>query len=60
MADDEVLMEAVRRFECLWKARSRAYKDLRAKENAWKLVTDEVSFFTLCRFTTFHLCCIGG
>ena len=42
MADDESLIEAVRSFECLRKVRSKAYKDLRAKENAWK-VADEVS-----------------
>ena len=45
MADDESLIEAVRRFECLWKVRSKAYKDLRAKENAWKKVADEVSLY---------------
>ena len=32
MGDDESLLEAVMRFECLWKVRLRAYKDLRAKE----------------------------
>ena len=35
---DESLIEAVRRFKCLCKVQSRAYRDLRAKENAWKAV----------------------
>lgn len=42
MEDDETLIEAVREFECLWKVRSKAYKDLRAKENAWKSVAEKV------------------
>ena len=36
--EDEALVEAVRKFECLWKVNSRIYKDIRAKENAWKAV----------------------
>ena len=46
MGDDESLVEAVRKFECLWKVRSRAYKDLGAKENAWKAIAAEVSYQT--------------
>ena len=42
MAEDEALIEAVRGFECLWKVRAKAYKDLRAKENAWTRVAEEV------------------
>ena len=42
MEDDEVLIEAVRGFECLWKVKSKGYKDLRAKENTWKVVAEKV------------------
>ena len=37
--EDEQLIEAVREFPCLWQVSSRAYKDLRAKENAWKEIS---------------------
>ena len=35
---DEKLIEAVRCFPCSWQVYSRAYRDLRAKENVWKEV----------------------
>ena len=38
MGDVERLIEEVRVFECLWKVNIKAYKDMRAKENAWKSV----------------------
>ena len=41
--DDEKLIEAVRTFPCLWRVSSKAYKDIRAKENAWK-ETAKVSY----------------
>ena len=54
MEDDEVLIEAVRGFECLWKVKSKGYKDLRAKENAWKVVAEKVPVLfiqhTLCLY----------
>ena len=40
--DEEALVEAVRSFPCLWQSSSKKYKDLRAKENAWKEVAKEV------------------
>ena len=40
---DKNLIEAVRMFDCLWKVNTRVYRDLRAKENAWKEVSNEVS-----------------
>ena len=40
--DGERLIEAVRSFPCLWNVSSKGYKDLRARENAWKEVTVEV------------------
>lgn len=40
--EDEALAEAVKQFECLWKVRAKAYRDLRAKENAWKSVAEKV------------------
>ena len=42
--EDEQLIEAVREFPCLWLVSSRAYKDLRAKENAWKEIS-QVFFY---------------
>ena len=36
--DDERLIESVRGFPCLWRVSSKIYKDIRAKENAWKEV----------------------
>ena len=35
---EEALIEAVRSFPCLWQVKSKSYKDLRAKENAWRKV----------------------
>ena len=40
---DENLIEAVRKFDSLWKVNTRVYRDFRAKENAWKEVSNEVS-----------------
>ena len=39
MGDVDRLIEEVRVLECLWKVNSKAYKDLRVKENAWKMST---------------------
>lgn len=39
---DEKLIESVRRFPCLWEIRSKAFRDLAAKEAAWKVVAQEV------------------
>ena len=38
----EALIEAVRRYPCIWKVNSKAYKDARARENAWKKVSMEI------------------
>ena len=43
MEGEEQLVEAVRGFPCLWMVKSKAYKDLIAKENAWKAISKEVS-----------------
>ena len=45
--DDEKLVESVREFECLWKVGCKSYKDVRAKENAWKEVANKVIIDTL-------------
>ena len=42
-AMEEKIIEAVRGFPCLWQPKSPSYKDLRAKENAWKEVANQVS-----------------
>ena len=34
--DEKKLVEAVRKFDCLWKVFAKVYSDARAKENAWK------------------------
>ena len=39
---DEKLVEAVRSFLCLWQLTCKSYKDIRAKENAWKQVASQV------------------
>ena len=38
----EKLIEAVRKFVCLWDVTSKSFKDTKAKENAWKSVVQEV------------------
>ena len=47
--DDERLVEA---FACLWKVVCKCYKDLRAKENAWKEVAGKVSVYVVYYYTT--------
>ena len=37
-----MLMEAVRGYPCLWQVSSPVYRDLRAKDNAWKVVATVV------------------
>ena len=41
--DEEKLVEAVRTFDCLWKVSAKVYRDVRAKENAWKAVARTLS-----------------
>ena len=40
--DEEKLIEAVRSCPCLWQVTSKGYKDIIAKENAWKEVAVQV------------------
>ena len=40
--DDEKLIEVVRDFTCLGQVISKSYKDIRAMENAWKEVANNV------------------
>ena len=40
--DEEALIEAVRGFSLIVAGTTKKYKDLRAKENAWKEVAKEV------------------
>ena len=37
------MVEAVRGFECLWRVGTKFYRDIIAKENAWKEVAAKVS-----------------
>ena len=39
---DEKLVEVVKGYPCLWDTRSKTFRDLMAKENAWKVVSAEV------------------
>ena len=39
----EKLIELVRAFPCLWRPKVDGYRDLIAKENAWKEVAKQVS-----------------
>ena len=41
--EDEKVVEAVRDFECLWRVGTKSYRDIIAKENAWKEVAAKVS-----------------
>ena len=41
--EDEKVVEAVRDFECLWRIGTKSYRDIIAKENAWKEVAAKVS-----------------
>jgi len=45
---DEQLIEVSRRKASLWQVSSISYKDLWAKENAWKEVAEEVKFIHKC------------
>lgn len=40
---EEKLIELVRAFPCLWRPKADGYRDLIAKENAWKEVAKQVS-----------------
>ena len=40
--DDEKIIEAVRSFPCLWQVTNKSYKDSKARENAWKVVGDQI------------------
>ena len=41
--NEERLIEEVRKFPCLWDVSTKAYRDIKAKENAWKVVANEVN-----------------
>ena len=38
----ESIIEAVKKYECLWKTSANSFSDKIAKGNAWKEVKDEV------------------
>ena len=59
--NDEGLIEEIRKFICLWDMSAKAYRDTKAKENAWKVVAKEVAsyltrhleyFFVIIHFAT--------
>ena len=39
---DELLMEVIQNFPCIYDKRSKDYKDQRMKQNAWKLIGDQI------------------
>ena len=54
--DEEKFVEVVHTFDCLWKVSAKAYRDARAKENAWKAVTKTDRTHTL--LNPFLLLCL--
>ena len=38
----ESLVEAVRSYPCLWMTTCKGYRDIKARENAWKVVAAQV------------------
>ena len=48
--DIERLIDAVRNLPCLWQVSCKVYKNLKARENAWKIVAREVEGTTaMCK-----------
>ena len=45
--DKERLVEEVRKFPCLWNVSVKAYRYIKAKENGWKTVSNEVNILNL-------------
>ena len=45
--DEEKLVEAVRSFPCLWQTTFKGYRDIKARENAWKEVAAQVKFLNV-------------
>ena len=45
--DEERLVKEVRKFPCQWDVSVKAYRDIKAKENAWKTVSSEVNVLNL-------------
>ena len=43
MAQTEDFVEAVRQFTCLWDVSCKSFKDVNAKENAWKAIAQKVT-----------------
>ena len=42
LQEDERLAQTIYQFPCLWQKESKAYKDNRAKGNAWKKVEEDL------------------
>ena len=54
------MIEAVREFSCIWQLSNRSYKDLRAKENAWKAVVAKVQIILPSNtYINIIVCAIG-
>ena len=45
MDAEEKLIEAVRSFPCLWQTTLKGYRDIKARENAWKEVALQVKHY---------------
>ena len=56
--EDEKVVEAVRGFQCLWRVGTKSYRDIIAKQNAWKEVAAKVSDIRCIGIATAssHLC----
>ena len=42
--DEEKLIDCVRCYPCLWQVSSKGYKDIRAKDNAWREISVQVRY----------------
>ena len=45
MVVEEKLIEAVRSFPCLWQTTLKSYRDIKARENAWKAVALQMKYY---------------
>ena len=45
---DEKLIQLVKGYPCLWATQSKSFRDLAAKETAWKIVSTEVGDEWIC------------
>ena len=66
---EEKLVEAVHSFPCLWQTTSKCYRDIRARDNTWKEVVQQVKLEVIMYISAVHVnisvvlyneCIVGG